>query len=86
MRNFAEVVGQIAVDNLVLSLVEEPMHTSYRVVGASFRSVGVLLRLQVGFEDRLKHEHGRCLRHPVPYAGNAQRPEFAGLFLRYQNL
>ena len=62
------------------------MHAFHRVMGAPPRPVGVLLRLQVGFEYRLKHEQGRCLRHPVPYAGDAQGPELAGLLLRDQNL
>ena len=35
------------------------------------RPVGVLLRLQVGFED----DNTSILRHPVPETGNAQRPE-----------
>ena len=34
----------------------------------------------------LQHEHGRCLRHPIPQAGNAQWPELAALLLRDQNL
>ena len=53
---------------------------------ASPRPVGVLLRLQIRFEDRLKHQHCRCLRYPVSYAGNAQWPELAGLLLRDENL
>ena len=45
----------------------------------------MLLRLQVGLECRLKHEHRRCLRHRVPDAGQAQWPEPAGLLLRNQD-
>ena len=36
--------------------VQEAVNASYRVMGAPLRPVGVLLRLQVGFEYRLKHE------------------------------
>ena len=86
MRDFAEVVRQVAVNNLVVPPVQEAADALYRAMGAPFRPVGVLLRLQVGFEYRLKHERGRCLRHPVPYAGDAQWPELAGLLLRDQNL
>ena len=86
MRNFAEVVGQVTIDHLVAPPVQEAVNAFHRVVGAALRPVGVLLRLQVRFEYRLQHEHGRCLRYPVPYAGNAQWPELAGLFLRDENL
>ena len=62
------------------------MDASGRILGTPPRPVGALLRLQVGFEYRLKHKHGRSLRHPVPNAGDAQRPEAVGLLLRYQDL
>ena len=86
MRDFAEVVGQVTIDHLVVPRVQEAVHASYRVMGAPPRPVGVLLRSQVGFEYRPKHEQGRCLRHPIPYAGDAQGPELAGLFLGDQHL
>ena len=86
MRYLAEVVGQIAVNNLVVPLIQKAMDAVHRVMGAPSRPVGVLLRLQVRFEDRLQHEQGRRLRHPVPYAGDAQWPEFAGLFLWDEDL
>ena len=86
MGNLAEVVGQIAVNNLVVPRIHEAVDAFHRVVGAPSRSVGVLLRLQVGLEYRRQHEHRRRLRHPVPDAGNAQRPRLAGLFLRDQDL
>ena len=69
-----------------MSGVQKPMDAFDRICRAPFRSVGILLRLQVGLKDRLKHKHRRCLCHPVPYAGNAQWPELAGLLLRDKNL
>ena len=86
MRNLAEVVGQIAVDHLVVPRIQQAVDAFHRVVGAPLRPVGVLLRLQVRFEYRLQHQQRRCLRYPVPYAGNAQGPELAGLLLRDKNL
>ena len=86
MRDFAEVIGQVTIDHLLVPPVQEAMDAVHRVMGAPPRPIGVLLRLQVGFEYRLKHEQGRCLHHPIPYAGDAQWPELAGLLLRDQNL
>ena len=39
--------------------------------------IGVLLRLQVGLEDRLQDQHRRHLHHPVPDRGDPQRPLLA---------
>ena len=68
VRYLAELVGRIALDHLVMPRVQQAVNASHRVRGAPSRPVGVLLRLQVGFEYRLKHEQGRCLRHPIPDA------------------
>ena len=47
------------------------------VQGTASRPVGVLLRLQVGLEDRLQDQHRRHLHHAVTDRRNAQRPLFA---------
>ena len=44
MRDFAEVVRQVAVNNLVVPPVQEAADALYRAMGAPFRPVGVLLR------------------------------------------
>ena len=86
VADLAETVGEVKIDHLVVPRVKEAMYAPYRVVRAAFGPVGVLLRLQVRFNDRLKHEQGRRLRHPIPNAGNAQGPKLTGLFLRNQYL
>ena len=86
VRNLAEVVGQVALDHLVVPRVQQAVDALHRVMGAALRPIGVLLRLQVRFEYRLQYQQRRCLRHPVPDAGNAQGSELAGLLLRDENL
>ena len=49
------------IDHLLVPPVQEAMDAVHRVMGTPPRPIGVLLRLQVGFEHRLKHEQGRCV-------------------------
>ena len=86
MRNLAVVVRQVSVHHLPVAGVQQPVHALDRVMRASARPVGVLLRLQVGFEDWRQYQHRRRLRHPVPEARNAQRPELPALLLRDEDL
>ncbi len=57
-----------------------------RSLCATSPPVGILLLFQVRFEDRLQHQHGRCLRYPVANAGNTQRTKLARLLLRDEYL
>jgi len=61
---------------------QERSHLTYRLLGTSPRTVGILLRWKIGFKDRLQHQH-RC-RHadPIAQGRDAQRPKFA-IGLRY---
>ena len=52
----------------------QPVHRAYCVVRTAPGSVRVLLRLQVGLEDRLQHQHRRRLHHPVTYRRDSQGP------------
>ena len=56
---------------------EQPFDLANGVQGAASRAIGVLLRLQVGLEDRLQDQHCRHLHHTVFDARNAQRPLLA---------
>jgi hypothetical protein len=49
----------------------------HRLQGAAPRAVGVLLRLQVGLEDRLQDHQGGRLYYPVLDRRDAQRPRLA---------
>ena len=77
MRNRVEVPAQVAVHHLRVPLVHQPMDLLYRVQRAAPGPVGILLRLQVGLEDRSEHQHCSHLRHAVPDRRDAQRSLFA---------
>src|ERR1700738_3285286 len=42
----------------------------------------MFVRLQIGFEDGLKHQHRRRLNNPVAYRRNPQRSHFLAVRLR----
>ena len=86
MGNLAVIISQITVQHLVMPPVHKGIDTFCRVIGAPLRPIGVLLRLQARFEDRIKHEQDRYMRYPVPYAGYSKGPELAGLLLRYHHM
>src|SRR3954470_16444373 len=71
MRDRIEVTGKVAVDHLGMSAPDQPFDLLHSVEGAPSRAIPVLLRLQVGLEDRLQDQHRRHLRHPVHDARNA---------------
>ena len=48
---------------------EQPFALTNGVQGTASRAVGVLLRLQVGLEDRLQDQHGGRLHHTILDAG-----------------
>ena len=75
VRNLAVVVRQVGVHHLPVARRQQPVNAPDRVMRAPARPIGVLLRLQVGLEDRRQHQRRRRLRHPVPETRNAQRPE-----------
>jgi hypothetical protein len=52
--------------------VDQPMDMPDGVQGAAVGPVGVLLRLQVGLEDRLRDQYHGHLRHAVPDRTNPQ--------------
>ena len=66
MRYLAEVVGQIPINDLVKSPVQETMDTFDRIIGAPPRPIGVLFRLQVGLKDRRPAQAGPMSAPPGP--------------------
>src|SRR5262249_30710876 len=76
-RCHLEVAGEIAVDHLGMPAPDQPLDLPHGVEGPPPRAVPVLLRLQVGLEDRLQAQHRRHLRYAVYDARDAQRPLLA---------
>src|SRR4051795_13125886 len=71
MRDRVEVTGKVAVDHLSMPAPDQPFDLLYSVEGAPSRAIPVLLRLQVGLEDRLQDQHRRHLRYAVHDARDA---------------
>ena len=85
MRNLAKVIRQVRVHYLPVAYIDQSVHLIDCIKRTSPRSVGVLLRWQVRFDDRRQNQHRRRLRHPVPDAGNAQWSELPAPLLRNEN-
>ena len=65
MRDAVEVTTQIGIDHLGIARLQQRLGVPQGIPGAAFRPVGVLLRLQVGLEDRLQDHQCRRLHNPV---------------------
>jgi site-specific DNA recombinase len=77
MGDAVEVTRQVRIDDFRMPRIQQPVDLPDGVQGAMFGPIGVLLRLQVGLEDRLQDQHCRHLRHAVSDRPDAQRPLFA---------
>jgi hypothetical protein len=77
MRNAAEVVGKVGVDDVRTTMEQLVLHLDHGLLGVAPSAIGIDLWWKVGFEDRLQHQHRCCHADPIPHGGNAQRPEFA---------
>jgi hypothetical protein len=52
MRDAAEVISQIGIDHVRLSSVKPFLHLYCGLLGIAARPISILLRWQIGFEDR----------------------------------
>ena len=66
MRKSIEVAAEICVNNFSMASVDQLMDVSHRVQCTAVSPVGVLFRLQIGFENRFENQHCRHLRNPIP--------------------
>ena len=53
-----EVTGQIRIDHLPMPRSQQCPNVLDRVQRTAFLPVGILFRLQVGFENRFENQHG----------------------------
>ena len=75
VRNRVEEPREIGINHLGMPRVHQLVHMTDRVMGTATGSVRVLLRLQVGLEDRFEHQHRRRLHHAITNARNPQRAQ-----------
>jgi site-specific DNA recombinase len=81
MGNGVKVARQVGVHHVGVAGIKQMVNVTYRVVCGAPRSVGILFRLQVGFEDRRQYDDGCRLRYPGPNRRYAQRSLFAARFV-----
>ena len=80
VRDAVEVAAQIRVDHLGMSRVQQAVDVVHGIQRAATRSIGVLLRLQIGLEDRLEDQHRRHLHNTILDRRDAQRALLAVRF------
>ena len=73
MRKSVKVGTEICVYDFSMASVDQLMDVSYCVQCAAVFPIGVLFRLQVGFEDRFQNQHCRRLHNPIPDCRDGQR-------------
>ena len=73
MRDRVEVLGQISVDHVGVAPADQPVHFLDRVHRPARGPVAIGIVLEVRLEDRLQHELGGGLNHPIPDRRNAER-------------
>ena len=77
MGNTVEVTAQVGIHHGAIALLQILGHGMHRVQGTAAFAIGVLLVLQVRFEDRFHDQQHGGLHHPVFDRGNPQRPLLA---------
>ena len=73
MRNRVEIFRQIGVHHVGVAPANQPVHFLDRVGRAPSRAVAIGVVLEVRLEDRLQHELGGGLNHPIPDRRDAER-------------
>ena len=77
VRDGVEVSAQVGIHHLSMSARQQPMDMPHGIQRAALGAVGVLLRRQVGLEDRLQHQHRRHLHDTIFDRWDSQRPALA---------
>src|ERR1700751_1650763 len=72
MRKSVKVGAEICIDDFSMASVDQLMDVSYCVQCAAIFPIGVLFRLQVGFEYGFEHQDCCHFRCPVADSGDGQ--------------
>src|SRR6266576_6017236 len=73
MRKRIEVAGYVCVNNFTMASIDQLVDVFDRVQCTAACSIGVLLGLQVGLENRFENQHCRHLRDSILDHGDGQR-------------
>ena len=71
MRKSVKVGTEICIYDFFMASVDQLMDVSYCVQCAAVFPIGVLFRLQVGFEYGFEHQNCRDFRRPVTDSGHS---------------
>ena len=74
MRDGIEILAQIGVDHVGVTLPEQDQHRLDRIARAASRPVAERRRIQIRLEDRLQYQFRGGLHHPVPYRRDTEWP------------
>jgi len=73
MRDRVEIFRQIGVDNVGVTPADQPVRFLDRIDRATTRPIAISAVLEVRLEDRLQHNLGCGLNHPIPYRRHTPR-------------
>jgi hypothetical protein len=77
MRDTPEVIREVGIHDFRVAVKQRLLHRHDRLLGIAPRAVSVLLGGEVGFKDRLQHQHRCCHADPIAQGRDAQGPEIA---------
>ena len=72
MRDRVEIFRQIGVDNVGVAPADQPVRFLDSIDRAAARAIAIGAVLEVRLEDRLQHNLGGGLDHPIPYRRDAE--------------
>jgi hypothetical protein len=73
VRNLIEIATQIRVDHVRVPSIDQAVHGLDRVLRTHASAVRMLFRLQIGFEDGLKHQHRLPSEQPGRVSSRSRR-------------
>jgi Reverse transcriptase (RNA-dependent DNA polymerase) len=73
MRDRVEIFRQISVNHVGVAPANQPVRFLDRIDRAAARAIAIGIVLEVRLEDRLKHDLGGSLGHPIPDRRDAER-------------